>query len=347
MRRAEMRTEGRTIVPLLGTLLLLLTLSACSVNEAEEDPMGGVHITATDTAQGLPLTEGQVILDGQVRANELPATINELDTGDVEILVRPDGGYPERTRTVTVQADQITEAHFLFDNPDNNPENNVLYRFTLNVDGAFPIVDDEFTVFSVIPGETSTIMLPPGEYALSAYKAGHKTVLPALYDATHAAGEEVDLTFELVEQVGGNDVGSLVYDFSKENDDGTEMAIGQFRGRVVLINFWFFACVPCREEFPDIQQVYEDRVNDGFRILAINTGLTGDRLERFQEIRELFELTFPLLQNPEGPDFTIDLFEAFQSPTNILVDKTGMIRYRFGATTYDDLIEKVDILLAE
>ncbi len=343
----ELKNNLRAATAIVGAGLVMLLLAACSVNEAEEEPTGNLHVTATDTSQSLPLTEGQVEVAGQVRANELPATINELATGDVEVTVRPDGGYPQQTRTISIEADQTAEAHFLFDNPDNNPENNVLYRFTMNVEDVLPILEDEFTVYSDLPGETNTLMLPPGEYALSAYKAGHKTLLPAIYEGIHIAGDEVDLTFELMEQSTGNDVGSLVHDFSLDDDEGTELAIGQYRGRVVLINFWFFACVPCREEFPDIQQVYEDRVSDGFRILAINTGLTGDRLERFEEIRELLGLTFPLLQNPDGPDFTIDLFGAVQAPTNILVDKTGMIRYRFGATTYDDLIEKVDILLAE
>ena len=54
------------------------------------------------------------------------------------------------------------------------------------------------------------------------------------------------------------------------NEDSLPTVIQEHRGRVVLANFWAAWCILCREEFPDLVRLYQERHQDGLTIISIS-----------------------------------------------------------------------------
>jgi peroxiredoxin len=89
-------------------------------------------------------------------------------------------------------------------------------------------------------------------------------------------------------------VGDKPYEFQLEDLDGNIVALSQFIGRPVLINFWATWCGPCRIEMPELQSVFEEyRDSDDFLILALDQDETAEDVSAyFDELGLTFQ---PLL----------------------------------------------------
>lgn len=120
-------------------------------------------------------------------------------------------------------------------------------------------------------------------------------------------------------------------DFTLSSLAGTPRRLAEFRGQVVLINFWATWCLPCREEMPAMERLYREMQNDGFTILAVNFAETPEQVEPF--VKEL-RLSFPILLDQEGQ--VARLYRAFSLPITYLVDRHGAIVGRvIGAREWD------------
>jgi peroxiredoxin len=115
-------------------------------------------------------------------------------------------------------------------------------------------------------------------------------------------------------------VGDLAPDFELIDLDGSKVTLSDFRGQVVLLNFWAVWCSYCRAEFPVLQAFYERHQNDRFVVLAIN----------IQESKELVSeyvgetgLTFPVLLDRWGE--VTARYRVRGLPTSFLVDREGRI----------------------
>ena len=105
-------------------------------------------------------------------------------------------------------------------------------------------------------------------------------------------------------------------------DRGT-VALDEFRGQVVLVNFWATWCPPCRLEMPGFQRVYDDRRDDGFVVIGISTDRGGVGVVRdFVEERGL---TFPIAL--AAGSVTQDFGGVRALPTSFLIDREGRIRH--------------------
>ncbi len=122
-------------------------------------------------------------------------------------------------------------------------------------------------------------------------------------------------------------------DFKVGKLRGGEATLSEFRGRVVLINFWATWCRPCRAEMPSMEALYGSYKRTDFEILAVSIDTTGK--EKVRSFIEEFGFRFPILLDPE---FLIkDLYQVRVVPTSILIDRKGVIRERIlGATDWND-----------
>ncbi len=77
----------------------------------------------------------------------------------------------------------------------------------------------------------------------------------------------------------GVDVGQRAPDFSASTLDGQPVSLSDYRGQVVLLNFWATWCVPCGDEMPDFQTIYDLHKSDGFTVLAVNYTPTESSLD--------------------------------------------------------------------
>ncbi|WP_455244540.1 peroxiredoxin family protein [Petrachloros mirabilis] len=132
----------------------------------------------------------------------------------------------------------------------------------------------------------------------------------------------------LVQQRGVVKPGQEAPDFRLRDMNGRMVSLSDFRGKVVLVNFWATWCGPCRVEMPAMEQLYRQYPRKDFEILAVSTDAQGVTVTRpFQQENNL---SFPILHDA---DFRVGLsYGARTLPMTFMVDRRGIVRQQiFGA----------------
>ena len=107
-----------------------------------------------------------------------------------------------------------------------------------------------------------------------------------------------------------------------EDLQGRTHRLADYRGRVVLVNFWATWCEPCREEMPSMEKLRASLAGRPFEILAVNLAEPRSRIEKFLD---LMPLGFPILLDRDGS--TARAWRARLLPASFLVGRDGRIRY--------------------
>ncbi|WP_455370555.1 peroxiredoxin family protein [Petrachloros mirabilis] len=131
-----------------------------------------------------------------------------------------------------------------------------------------------------------------------------------------------------VQQRGFVKPGQVAPDFRLRDMNGQMVSLSDFRGKVVLLNFWATWCGPCRVEMPAMEELYRQYPRKDFEILAVSTDAQGVAVTRpFQQENKL---TFPILHDA---DFRVGLsYGARTLPMTFMVDRNGIVRQQiFGA----------------
>ncbi|MBS4030012.1 MAG: TlpA family protein disulfide reductase [Clostridiales bacterium] len=133
-------------------------------------------------------------------------------------------------------------------------------------------------------------------------------------------------------RVKGLDEGAKAPDFSLNTLDGENVSLTDLRGQVVMLNFWSAACPPCREEMPEMQQVYDELKDDGFTILAVNVNDMPQIAARFLDENGY---TFPVVKDDGNVS---RLYELQFIPKTLIIDRNGIIRHvRVGTISETEL----------
>jgi peroxiredoxin len=111
--------------------------------------------------------------------------------------------------------------------------------------------------------------------------------------------------------------------FSLEDIDGKLHKLEDYRGHVVVVNFWATWCPPCRREMPSMEQASHKLKEHQIAMLAINVGEDVDTIFRFTAD---YPVTFPLLLDRDSS--VIQKWPVRGLPTTFVVDKQGNIVYR-------------------
>jgi peroxiredoxin len=121
------------------------------------------------------------------------------------------------------------------------------------------------------------------------------------------------------------------------------VSLGDFRGRIVVLNVWASWCLPCREEAPDLQATWQAYRSLGVQFLGSNYADDRDAARAFVEE---FGITYPSVFDPSGR-LAAD-FGFFGLPSTFVIDGSQRIRVRLtGYVTTRDLRKILDQLLAE
>jgi peroxiredoxin len=125
-------------------------------------------------------------------------------------------------------------------------------------------------------------------------------------------------------QLARVELNSLAPDFTlKDHATGVETRLSDFRGKVVLVNFWAPWCPPCREELPDLVQLYAAQKAKGLEILGITVSSESEDVE--QMIRQ-HGLSYRILT---GNDAIAQAWHVSGIPTTYIVDRAGIIRNEY------------------
>lgn len=124
---------------------------------------------------------------------------------------------------------------------------------------------------------------------------------------------------------------------------GETVDLRQWRGKVVLVNFWATWCPYCRHEMPAMEAFYRDYQGKGFEILALSS---DDEEKAVREFLAKEGYTFPVAMG------SAELSRAFGSPnrlpTSFVIDRQGRIRHKVsGQVHYGRLKDLVEPLLKE
>ena len=129
-------------------------------------------------------------------------------------------------------------------------------------------------------------------------------------------------------------VGTAAEDFRLVDLEGKQQSLGQYRGKVVLVNFWATWCKPCTTEMPAMQATYDKLREKGFVVLAVN------ELEDEAKVREHIKQhghTFPVLMDRDNK--VANQFGVFGLPVSVFVDEKGVVReYIKGGLLTEQLI---------
>ena len=116
-------------------------------------------------------------------------------------------------------------------------------------------------------------------------------------------------------------VGTTAEDFRLVDLKGKSQSLSQYRGKVVLVNFWATWCKPCTTEMPAMQTTYDKLRDKGFVVLAVN------ELEDDAKVREhiqQYKHTFPVLMDRSNK--VANQFGVFGLPVSVFIDEKGVVQ---------------------
>jgi cytochrome c biogenesis protein CcmG/thiol:disulfide interchange protein DsbE len=103
---------------------------------------------------------------------------------------------------------------------------------------------------------------------------------------------------------------------------GAPLDLGQFRGRVVYLDFWASWCGPCKQSFPWMQAMKDTYAGQGLSIVAVN--LDADRADA-EKFLQQFQPTFEVRFDPKG-EFA-ERYKVKGMPSSVLIDRHGVSRF--------------------
>jgi peroxiredoxin len=137
-------------------------------------------------------------------------------------------------------------------------------------------------------------------------------------------------------------VGNIAPEFETVTETGQPVRLSDMRGKVVLLNFWWTGCPPCRIEMPEFETIYNERRDEGFTVLAVNR---GEAPAPILEFREELGVTFPMLLDTHS-SITAS-YNVLSYPSTFVIDQNGIILARhYGPVTAEQAYEWVDEALA-
>ena len=116
-------------------------------------------------------------------------------------------------------------------------------------------------------------------------------------------------------------VGMQAEDFSLIDLDGKSQSLSQYRGKIVLVNFWATWCKSCTTEMPAMQASFDKLRGKGFVVLAIN------ELEDDAKVREhikQYGYTYPVLMDRDNK--VANQFGVFGLPVSVFIDQEGRVQ---------------------
>ena len=126
-----------------------------------------------------------------------------------------------------------------------------------------------------------------------------------------------------------------------EDLSGQRHSLADYRGEVMLINFWATWCPPCIIEMPSMQRLKEQLAGRPFRILGVNVKESEGTIWKFHK---LIRVDFPLLLDRDGQ--ASEDWQVVVYPSSYLVDAKGEIRYQVTGMLEWDAPEVVRVIEA-
>lgn len=138
--------------------------------------------------------------------------------------------------------------------------------------------------------------------------------------------QQVDSIMEALMEETADDgphplVGEEAPRFAAEDLKGAQVELQQYRGQVVVLDFWATWCPPCVEGLPKVAEVASELEDEGVVFYAVNVGEDAKTVKKFLEDEEL---DVPVLMDPEGA--VAGEYQANAIPQTVLIGKQGTVQ---------------------
>jgi len=137
-------------------------------------------------------------------------------------------------------------------------------------------------------------------------------------------------------------VGEAAPDFVLASVDGKDVRLSDYRGRVVLLNFWATWCPPCRSEMPSIESL--NRKMNGYDFVILAVSIDSFKTSQLKNIVSPNHYTFTILHDPEQK--VADIYLISGIPTTYIIDKDGVIVDKSIGAEYWDSKERIGQLMS-
>ena len=118
-------------------------------------------------------------------------------------------------------------------------------------------------------------------------------------------------------------IGQPAADFTVQDSD-RKVALNQFRGQILVLNFWATWCPPCVEELPSLMTMQNRMKGNGVVVLAISIDVDGDAYHRFLKQHDVSLLT---VRDPEQK--VSSTYGTSGWPETFIIDRQGVVRRKF------------------
>src|ERR1700690_3145526 len=110
--------------------------------------------------------------------------------------------------------------------------------------------------------------------------------------------------------------------FSLSALDGSQATLAQYKGQVVMVNFWATWCGPCQQEMPLLDQMYKKYKPAGFTLIGVNVDKEAPPVK---ELLARKPVSFPVMLDPANQ--VSKPSHVDEMPSSVIIDRKGEIRY--------------------
>jgi peroxiredoxin len=121
--------------------------------------------------------------------------------------------------------------------------------------------------------------------------------------------------------LAGSAGGGSAPQFTLGARSGKDVSLAQYRGQVVMINFWASWCGPCRQEMPLLDTIYRKYSKLGFTLLGVNVEPDSQAAD---EWLQQTPVSFPILYDKESK--VSKLYDVAGMPCTVIIDRSGKLR---------------------
>ena len=109
--------------------------------------------------------------------------------------------------------------------------------------------------------------------------------------------------------------------FTLASRAGQDVSLGQYKGNVVMINFWASWCGPCRQEMPLLESIYKKYNKMGFTMLGVNVEPDSNAANDWLKATPV---SFPILYDRDSK--VSKLYDVGGMPSTVIIDRSGKVR---------------------
>ena len=130
------------------------------------------------------------------------------------------------------------------------------------------------------------------------------------------------LMFLSIFSVHAGEISGKATNFTLKSSTGKNLKLSEYRGQVVMLNFWASWCAPCRQEMPLLEDLYQKYKSLGFVILGVNV---EEDSRKAKSLLRNVKVSFPILF--DNKNTVSKQYKVAAMPTTVIIDRNGNLRY--------------------